>query len=176
MTERPVKIFVVEDNEWYNKLLVHTLSLNPEYEIRSFFNARDFLNSLHESPDIVTLDYRLPDLSGLEVLKRIRQENNDIQVILISEQEDIDMVVTLLKMGAYDYITKSDDIKDRLLNTIQNLRNDIGLKREISTLRREIQKKYSFRKSILGESQAIKSVYELIDKALDTKYNCNNIR
>lgn len=168
MTERPVKIFVVEDNEWYNKLLVYTLSLNPDYEIRSFFNARDFLNSLHESPDIVTLDYRLPDLSGLEVLKRIREDNNDIQVILISEQEDIDMVVTILKMGAYDYITKSNDIKDRLLNTIQNLRNDIGLKREISTLRREIQKKYSFRKSILGESQAIKNVYELIDKALDT--------
>lgn len=168
MTENPFKIFVVEDNEWYNKLLVHTLSLNPDYEIRSFFNARDFLNSLHEAPDIVTLDYRLPDLSGLEVLKRIREENNDIQVILISEQEEIDMVVTLLKMGAYDYITKSADIKDRLLNTIQNLKNDIGLKREISTLRREIQKKYSFRKSILGESSAIKNVYELIDKALDT--------
>ncbi len=168
MTERPVKIFVVEDNEWYNKLLVYTLSMNPDYEIKSFFNARDFLNCLHETPDIVTLDYRLPDLSGLEVLKRIREENNDIQVILISEQEDIDMVVTLLKMGAYDYITKSDDIKDRLLNTIQNLRNDISLKREISTLRREIQKKYSFRNSILGESQAIKNVYELIDKALDT--------
>jgi DNA-binding NtrC family response regulator len=167
MTERPVKIFVVEDNEWYNKLLVYTLSLNPDYEIRSFFNARDFLNSLHESPDIVTLDYRLPTFQVLN-LKRIREDNNDIQVILISEQEDIDMVVTILKMGAYDYITKSNDIKDRLLNTIQNLRNDIGLKREISTLRREIQKKYSFRKSILGESQAIKNVYELIDKALDT--------
>jgi DNA-binding NtrC family response regulator len=168
MTERPVKIFVVEDNEWYNKLLVYTLSLNPDYEIKSFFNARDFLNCLNESPDIVTLDYRLPDLSGLEVLKRIRQENNDVQVILISEQEDIDMVVTLLKMGAYDYITKSDDIKERLLNTIQNLSKDIGLKKEISFLRREIQKKYSFKKSILGESPGIKNVYELIDKALDT--------
>ncbi len=168
MTERPVKIFVVEDNEWYNKLLVHTLSLNPDYEIRSFFNAGDFLNCLHESPDIVTLDYRLPDISGLEVLKRIRQENTDVQVILISEQEDINMVVTLLKLGAYDYITKSNDIKDRLLNTIQNLRNDIGLKMEISSLRREVQKKYSFRQSILGESPAIKSVYELIEKALDT--------
>ena len=168
MTERPVKIFVVEDNEWYNKLLVHTLSLNPDYEIKSFFNAGDFLNCLHESPDIVTLDYRLPDISGLEVLKRIRQENTDVQVILISEQEDINLVVTLLKLGAYDYITKSNDIKDRLLNTIQNLRNDIGLKMEISSLRREVQKKYSFRQSILGESPAIKSVYELIEKALDT--------
>jgi len=168
MTERPLKIFVVEDNEWYNKLLVYTLSLNQDYEVKSFFNARDFLNCLYESPDIVTLDYRLPDISGLEVLKKIRQENSDIQVILISEQEDINMVVTLLKLGAYDYITKSEDIKDRLLNTIQNLRKDISLKREISTLRKEIQKKYSFRQSILGESPAMKNVYELIEKAVET--------
>jgi DNA-binding NtrC family response regulator len=168
MSEKPFKIFVVEDSEWYNRLLVHTLSLNPDYEIKSFFNGKDFLNSLFESPDIVTLDYRLPDITGLEVLKRIREENSDVQVILISEQEDINTVVSLLKMGVYDYITKSDDIKDRLLNTIKNIRNGIGLKREISTLRREVQKKYSFRQSILGESPAIKNVYDLIEKALGT--------
>ena len=168
MNERPLKIFVVEDNEWYNKLLVYTLSLNPDYEVKSFFNARDFLNCLGESPDIVTLDYKLPDISGLEVLKRIRQENADTRVILISEQEDTDMVVTLLKLGAYDYITKSNDIRERLLNTVQNLRQDISLKREISILRKEIQKKYNFRQIIIGESPAIKSVYELIEKALET--------
>ena len=168
MTENPFKIFVVEDSEWYNKLLVHTLSLNPDYEIKSFTNGKDFLNCLYESPDIVTLDYRLPDITGLELLKKIREENSDIQVILISEQEDIETVVTLLKLGAYDYITKSEEIRDRLLNTVKNIRNGIGLKKELSTLRREIQKKYSFRQSILGESQAIKVVYELIDKALGT--------
>ena len=168
MSDRPFKIFVVEDSEWYNRLLVHTLSLNPDYEIKSFTNGKDFLGSLYESPDIVTLDYRLPDISGLELLKRIKEENGDIQVILISEQGDIDTVVTLLKLGAYDYITKSDDIKDRLLNTIKNIRDGIGLKREIFSLRREIQKKYSFRQTILGESKAIGRVYELIDKALST--------
>jgi DNA-binding NtrC family response regulator len=168
MSEKPFKIFVVEDSEWYNRLLVHTLSLNPDFEIKSFFNGKDFLNALFESPDIVTLDYRLPDFTGLELLKRIREENNDVQVILISEQEDINTVVSLLKMGAYDYISKSDDIKDRLTNTVRNIRNGIGLKREISTLRREVQKKYSFRESILGESNAIKTVYDLIDKALST--------
>jgi DNA-binding NtrC family response regulator len=168
MSEKPFKIFVVEDSEWYNRLLVHTLSLNPDFEIKSFFNGKDFLNSLFESPDIITLDYRLPDFTGLELLKRIREENNDVQVILISEQEDINTVVSLLKMGAYDYISKSDDIKDRLTNTVRNIRNGIGLKREISTLRREVQKKYSFRESILGESPAIKTVYDLIDKALST--------
>jgi len=107
-------------------------------------------------------------MTGLEIFERIREENSDIQVILISEQEEIEMVVTLLKMGAVDYITKSDDVKDRLLNTVKNIRNGIGLKREISTLRREIQRKYSFRNTIIGESPAIKAVYELIDKALTT--------
>ena len=168
MTDRPLRIFVVEDNEWYNKLLVYTLSLNPDYEVKSFLNARDFLNSLNEAPDIVTLDYRLPDLSGLEVLERIRKENYGIRVILISEQEEIDMVVKLLKMGAYDYITKSSDIKERLLNTIQNIRNDLNLQKEVNSLRKEVQKKYLFRKSILGESEAIKNVYSLIEKALET--------
>ena len=114
----------------------------------------------------LTTGYRI--FRGLEILKRIKQENSDIQVILISEQDDIDTVVSLLKLGAYDYITKSDDIKDRLLNTIQNIRNGIGLKREISTLRREVQRKYTFRQSILGESPAIKGVYDLMDKALNT--------
>ena len=168
MSEKPFKIFVVEDSEWYNRLLVHTLSLNPDYEIKSFFNGKDFLNCLFESPDIVTLDYRLPDFTGLDILKRIREENCDVQVILISEQADIETVVSLLKMGAYDYISKTEDIKDRLLNTVKNIRNGIGLKREITTLRKEVQKKYSFRDSILGESQAIKTVYDRIEKALST--------
>ncbi|HOW09998.1 MAG TPA: sigma-54 dependent transcriptional regulator [Bacteroidales bacterium] len=168
MTGKPVKIFVVEDNEWYNKLLVYTLSLNPDYEVKSFLNARDFLNSLHESPDIVTLDFKLPDLTGLDVLKRIRQENGNIQVILVSEQDDIETAVTLLKLGAYDYITKSNDIKERLLNTVQNITRDIGLRNEISTLRKEVQQKYSFRNTIIGDSAAIKNVFGLIEKALET--------
>ena len=168
MSDSVLKIFVVEDSEWYNKLLVHTLSLNPDYEVKTFTNGKDFLGSLYESPDIVTLDYRLPDITGLELLKRIKEENNDIQVILISEQGDIDTVVSLLKLGAYDYISKSDDIKDRLLNTIKNIHDGIGLRREISSLRREVQKKYSFNQTILGESKAIKGVFELINKALGT--------
>jgi two-component system response regulator AtoC len=168
MADNSVKIYVVEDNDWYNRLLVHTLSLNPDYEVKSFFNGSDFLDNLHEPPDIVTLDYRLPDLSGAELLKRIKQEHPDIQVILISEQEDINVVVELLKQGARDYIIKSNDIRDRLLNTVQNIRNEMGLLHEITKLRHEVQKKYNFKSSILGENTIMNSVYEMIEKARNT--------
>lgn len=168
MTERPLKIFVVEDNEWYNRLLVHTLSLNPDYEVESFLNAHDFLLALNKAPDVVTLDYRLPDMNGIDILKRIKNENDDIHVILVSEQDDIQVVVELLKEGAYDYIIKSNDVKERLLNTIANIRKGLNLKKEISTLRKEIQKKYSFQNTIVGNSEATKNIFDLIDKATRT--------
>lgn len=167
----PVLIYVVEDNEWYNRLLVHTLSLNPDYLVKSFFNAGDFFKGLVEIPDIVTLDYRLPDSTGTEVLRKLKQEYPDVEVILISEQDDINTVVELLKMGAKDYITKSEDIRDRLLNTVQNITGEIGLRSELSRLRKEVQKKYDFRKSILGESSIMQPVYERIEKALHTSIN-----
>jgi DNA-binding NtrC family response regulator len=107
-------------------------------------------------------------MNRLDLLKKIREENSEVQVILISEQNDIETVVTLLKHGVYDYIVKTNDIRERLLLTVQNIRNGIGLKREISSLRKEVQKKYMFRNTIMGESPAIKAVYGLIEKALGT--------
>ena len=86
MPEKAFKIFVVEDDEWYNRLLVHTLSLNPDYEIQSFTTGKDCLANLHQEPDVVTLDYRLPDMKGLDVLKQIKEINEDVQIILILRQ------------------------------------------------------------------------------------------
>ncbi|MBN2174267.1 MAG: sigma-54-dependent Fis family transcriptional regulator [Bacteroidales bacterium] len=168
MESDPFKIFVVEDDEWYNRLLVHTLGLNPDFEIKSFLNGKDFMDHLNERPDLVTLDYRLPDTTGMEVLKQIKATDPEIQVILISEQGDIDTVVDLLKYGAYDYIVKSNDIKERLLNTIQNIRQGIGFKKEIVALRKEVQAKYDFQNSIIGESKAIRKIFERIKKAIET--------
>lgn len=168
MDDKPFKIFVVEDNEWYNRLLVHHLSLNPDYEIESFSNGKDCLNNLHKKPDVVTLDYRLPDMQGLEVLKSIKAENEEIQVILISEQNEIEVVVDLLKYGAYDYIVKSNDIRERLLNTVQNIRKGLHLQREIVSLRSEVKKKYSYQNTIIGNSPSTKKIFELIEKATRT--------
>ena len=168
MDQKALKIFVVEDNDWYNRLLVHNLELNPDYEVKSFLDGKGCLMSLDENPDIITLDYRLPDMTGFEVLQKIKQMNEDIEVILISEQDEIEVVVELLKHGAYDYIVKSNDIKERLLNAVNNLRNRIALRKEVTDLRQEVQQKYDFQKSIIGNSEAIKSIYSLINKATKT--------
>jgi DNA-binding NtrC family response regulator len=166
--DRPFRIFVVEDDDWYNKLLVHNLSLNPDYEVQSFRTGKDCLNKLNDAPDAVTLDYRLPDMDGADVLKKIKEENPDIQVIIISGQEDIDVVVELLKAGAYDYIVKTNDIRQRLLNTVHNIRQRTDLKSRIVSLQKEVEVKYDFQKSIIGDSPAIKKIFGLIEKAIQT--------
>ena len=168
MSEKAFKIFVVEDDEWYSRLLVHTLSLNPDYEIQAFGNGKDCLANLHQQPDVITLDYRLPDMKGLDVLKQIKEINEDIQIILISEQDDIGVVVTLLQNGAFDYIVKSKDIRERLLNTVNNIRQGSKLKKEIVNLRQEVKKKYTEQNTIIGNSKATRKVYELIEKAIRT--------
>ena len=168
MPEKPFKIFVIEDDEWYSRLLVHTLSLNPDFEIHSFSTGKDCLANLYQEPDVITLDYRLPDMKGLEVLKQIKEINEDIQIILISEQDDIEIVVTLLRHGAYDYIVKSKDIRERLLNTVNNIRHGSNLKREIVSLRQEVKKKYADQNTIIGNSPATQKIYELIEKAVRT--------
>ena len=168
MEVKNIKIFVVEDDEWYRRLLVHNLSMNPDYEIHAFRTGKECLNNLHELPDVVTLDYRLPDMKGLEVLKQIKAINDDIQVILISEQDDIEVVVDLLKHGAYDYIVKSKDIRERLLNTVNNISKEFKLKDEIRSLRQEVKQKYSYENTIVGNSPATQKIYNLIEKATRT--------
>jgi DNA-binding NtrC family response regulator len=148
--------------------LVHNLSLNPDYEVVSFFNGADCLKQLHQNPDVITLDYRLPDMNGMEVLRKIRERNEDIQVILISEQEEIEVVVDLLKLGAYDYIVKSNDIRERLLNTVQNIRKQVLLTDELKSLRKEVNRKYSFENTIIGNSPATRKIFDLIEKSTRT--------
>lgn len=166
MIDKPFKIIVVEDNEWYRKLLVHSLSLNPDFEVESYSSGKEFLSNLNRNPDVVTLDYRLPDMNGNDLLRRIKEYNEDIEVIVISEQENIETAVELVKLGAYDYIVKAKDIRDRLLNTINNIRKKATLRAKVSSLQEEVEHKFNFQNTIIGASEAIKKVYALIEKAV----------
>lgn len=161
-------IFVAEDDEWYNRLLVYNLTLNPDYEVKSFGDAKSLLEMLHLQPQVITLDYKLPDMIGNVVLQKIKEVSPDTEVIIISEQENIETAVELLKLGAYDYLVKSKDIRDRLLNTVNNIRKNSGLKQRITTLEKEIQKKYDFQSTLVGKSDAIQRIFSLLQKAVES--------
>lgn len=164
----PVKIFVVEDDPAYTKFLKYVLGLNPDYEVEFFTTGKECLNNLHKNPAVVTLDYSLPDMPGEKVLSQIRAHDPNINVIIISAQEKIGTAVDLLKLGAYDYITKDHETKDRVLNSINNARNKSSLIKEIDYLKKEISEKYEFEKSIIGSSVAIKKIFSLLEKACST--------
>jgi DNA-binding NtrC family response regulator len=166
-SREPFKIFVVEDDPAYTKFLQYVLSLNPDFDIHPFFNATTALEHLHENPSLITLDYTLPDARGEEVLQTIRQLAPNIPVIIISAQEKIGTAVELLKLGAYDYITKDEETKDRLLNAINNARKNLSLIEQINHLKQEISQKYEFDKSIIGQSEAITKVFKLLEKAVN---------
>ncbi len=164
----PVKIFVVEDDPAYTKFLRYVLELNPDYELEFFTSGKDCLNNLYKNPAVITLDYSLPDMPGEKVLAQIRSHDPNINVIIVSAQEKIHTAVDLLKLGAYDYIAKDHETKDRLLNSINNARNRTSLIREIDHLKKEISEKYEFEKSIIGSSPAIKRIFGLLEKAVQT--------
>jgi DNA-binding NtrC family response regulator len=168
MKKEAFKIFILDDDVWYGSMLYHYLSLNPEYVVKRFDSTTKFFAHLHENPDVITLDYSLPDSDGATVLKRIKEVNKDIQVVIISGQEDVGTAINLLKNGAFDYIVKDDDTKDRLWNTILHLKEISGLKEEVENLRSEVGKKYDFSQMILGKSDAVKRMYTLIEKACKT--------
>lgn len=166
MQEEQFRIYVVEDNEWYNRLLVHHLNMNPEYEVTSFLKGKELLKHLHELPDVITLDYRLPDIKGSDLLRKIREFDESIEVIIISEQEDIQVAVDLLREGASDYLIKNEEIQERLHNTIRKIKEKAGLKKRIRALEKEVITKYDFEKVIIGNSKSILTVLELMNKAV----------
>lgn len=171
MKRKPFTLFVVEDDEWYNNLITYTLSLNPEYAVKSFRDAKSFLQALPEQPDVVTLDFRLPDSTGLDILKSIKATYPECEVIIISEQDNVETAVDLLKEGAYDYLVKTTDIRDRLLNLITNIRSKKSLKERISQLEKEVEKKYDFQSTIIGQSEPILKLYDFIAKAIESNIN-----
>lgn len=159
------KIFIVEDDEFYGEMLKHHLQKNPDYEVELFLNGNDCIKNLHKHPSAISLDYSLPDITGYDVIKKIKEYNSEIPVIIVSGQEDISTAVELLQEGAYDYFVKNDETKNRLWNALSKIRETLSLKEEIVVLKETIGKQYEFRKAIKGNSKAIKDIFTLIEKA-----------
>ncbi len=162
------KIFVVEDNVLYAQILKKQL-VDDGYQVKMFHNGRDFLANLDENPDVVTLDYTLPDMTGHDVLTKIQKRKPETNVIVISAQENINTAIDLMKIGAYDYIMKAPDTREKLSNIIKNIYRSDQLKSENILLKDAVKEKYNFRNLIKGGSREIEHIFELMDKAVQTQ-------
>jgi two-component system, NtrC family, response regulator AtoC len=163
----PFKVFIVEDDVWYGEVLEYLLNLNPEYEVERFTTAKEFLANLHRNPDLVTLDYSLQDMPGDQVLRKIKEYSPSLPVVMVSGQNDVSTAVNLLREGVYDYIVKDEEAKDRLWNSVKNIREKLNLEREIDHLREEIGVKYQF-KNLIGQSPLLNKVKSLMEKACNS--------
>ncbi len=166
-TLSPYRIFIVEDNEVYAKVLRKQLE-NGSFEVSVFHSGRECLAMLDKQPSVVTLDYRLPDIGGDEMLAQLLRVDPNVHVIIISGQEDIDTAVNLLKNGAYDYITKGPGTRERVHRVIVNAYKADLLLVENERLHEAIGEKFDFRKLIRGNSPEIERVFDLMAKAART--------
>ncbi|MCZ8229428.1 sigma-54 dependent transcriptional regulator [Flavobacterium sp.] len=164
-------IFIVEDDPFFGETLKYHLKLNPDFNVLLFGSGKECLNNLHQRPAIICLDFGLPDISGDVLLKRIKEINNTIPVIIISGQEDIAVAVDFLKSGATDYIVKNNHTKDLLWNSILKIKENRSLVQEVEILKEKLEQKFSFEKTIIGQSSSIKNVFIKINKALNNNIN-----
>lgn len=163
-----LKIFVVEDDQLFAKTLKFHLSLNPDYEVELYPDGKKCLDNLYKNPAMITLDYNLPGLTGLQVMRKIKELNKDIPIIVISSQHDVKVAVDLLKEGAYDYIVKDEDMFQRMWKALNEINEKMLLQKKINELEQEIGKKYKFENLIKGQSSAILGVFNLMEKAIRT--------
>ena len=136
-------IFIVDDEKAISRLLSYWVKDKWKYEAEVFDNSEDALRKLHLKPDLILLDIMLPGLDGLATLKRIKQYDENLPVIILSAQGSVEVAVEALRFGAYDYFPKPIDTQ-RLEPAIKNAIKQYDLTRELENLKDDVQREYSF--------------------------------
>src|SRR5688572_12584156 len=115
-----------------------------------------------DNPDLITLDMKLPDMTGIEVLTELRKRGIAVPVIMITAYGVIDDAVNSLKLGAYDFIEKPINF-DKLENALRNALETRRLRTEVARTQ-EIRRSEFSVEQIIGVSQHVKEVRELVKK------------
>ncbi|MEZ5352903.1 MAG: sigma-54 dependent transcriptional regulator [Bryobacteraceae bacterium] len=158
-----IRILVVEDDD--NLRRVTKVQLQDDgYKVESASGAAEALSILESAPqDLVLTDLKMPGMSGLELLKRIRQEYPETAVILVTAFGSIESAVEAIKLGAYDYITKPVN-PDALRLTLRRALDHLRLRDEVRTLRSSLDQKYGF-ESIIGRSSSLLFILDTATRA-----------
>ena len=131
------------------------------YDVYTAANGEAGLQELQKNTiDLVLLDVRLPKLSGLEVLQRIRQLEAELPVVMITAYADVQTAVAAMKSGASDYLLKGFDLEELLL-VVQRSLETSAMSRELRQLRRERSDNYHFT-YLVGHSERMREVFEMV--------------
>ncbi len=161
-----VRVLIVED-----EALIRW-SLRQKFEERGFQvveaeTGQAALDLLDDGLfDLVMLDYKLPDITGLDVLHRIRQVDQDAVVIMMTAYSTIETAVKAIKLGAFNYIAKPFQM-DELLATVDQALETTKLRREVRQLRRHLAAQYGI-DAIIGKDPSMLRLFETIQQVART--------
>jgi len=138
-TKNPL-IFIIEDSIVYRDLIVGFLNSNKLTNLKTYNSGTECLKDIQLKPDLIILDYVSAGINGLEFMAKVGMDHPQIDFIFLSGQNDLEVAVQIMKLGAADYIVKNDQAPYKLLKSVQNL---------INSSRREKQAK-GFRIGVVG--------------------------
>jgi DNA-binding NtrC family response regulator len=153
---------LIVDDEKLIRWSIGTRLREAGYTVSEAETGRAALRLLEEDDrDLLLLDHRLPDITGLEVLERVRREAPDVTVVMMTAYGTVDDAVNAMKLGAFDYLTKPVNL-DELVVVVQKALETTRLRREVRRLRSERHTLATV--DLIGNSPAMREVLELIDK------------
>ena len=159
-------ILVVDDEKSFTDLTAETLERSG-YRVERAYSGMEALQMVHlHQIDLVLLDMIMPVMHGLDTLKKIKEINNSIPVIVLTADSDVNTAVEGMKHGAYDYLTKPVDW-NRLKIVIRNALLTGSLKAEVNRLRAEIEEKLGF-DNVIGISPQMQEVFKSVHRILES--------
>ncbi len=163
------RILAVDDEESIREFL--EIMLKKEgYEVTTAKDGAEAIDVLKKkSFDMVISDLQMPNVTGMELLKHVKDNYPDLVFMIITAFGTTESAVEAMKLGAYDYITKPFKI-DEVRIVISNALRSKNLEVENRTLKKEMQKEYSFQ-SLVGNSDKMHQIYELIKRVSQTPTN-----
>ena len=161
-------ILIIDDDSLIRKTLSSHLSKG--FEVTLAEDGEEGLQNYEEGmPDLVILDIRLPDMSGLEVLCKLKEKNKNANIIIMTAYDDMKTTVEAIKLGAFEYLVKPLDMVELDL-TINKAFQMQSLEDKVSYLVEEQQKEYTI-DNIIGRSPQIREVFKLIGSVANTRTN-----
>ncbi len=162
-------ILIIDDDPLIRKTLSTHFSKDG-FEVFMAENGREGLEKYEENfPDMVILDIRLPDIDGLESLKRIKAKNRKALVIIITAYDDMKTTVEAIKSGAFEYLVKPLDFVEMDM-AIEKAFQVSKLEEKLSYMVEEKQKEYTI-DNIIGRSPAMRDVFKLIGSVVNNRAN-----